>query len=257
MTEPDSPPQGLCNEPKTERFDYPGRELEAMDSAANYHRWILEIFAPFLGERLVEVGAGLGTFSQLILERHRCHTLSLVEPSNVMYEGLVANARRLSKVTSIDTYHGTFPQCARLIKSKQAPDSIIYVNVLEHIADDKLELEMIRETLSPSGHVFLFVPAFAWLFGAFDERVGHLRRYTKSEVEEKLKDAGFKLVLSRYFDLPGIGPWWVKYCLLKSATMEPAGVRLYDRFVVPAARRIESIISPPLGKNVIAIAQKG
>ena len=292
MTDPDSRPQGLCDETKIERFDYPGRELEAMDCAANYHRWILEIFEPFLGDHLVEVGAGLGSFSQLILERHHCQTLSLVEPSNSMYENLVVNAQRLSIAGSagvspamsakrekfehsagrgnatdaggtpavpvrIDTYHGTFPQCAPLIKSNQAPDSIIYVNVLEHITDDKLELEAIRETLSPTGHVFLFVPALAWLFGAFDERVGHLRRYTKSEVEEKLKDAGFKITLSRYFDLPGIGPWWVKYCLLKSATMEPASVRLYDRFVVPAARRIESIISPPLGKNVIAIAQKG
>ncbi|HEV2827150.1 MAG TPA: methyltransferase domain-containing protein [Pyrinomonadaceae bacterium] len=257
MTDPDSRPQGLCVETKIERFDYPGRELEAMDCAANYHRWILEIFEPFLGDHLVEVGAGLGSFSQLILERHRCQTLSLIEPSNRMYEDLVANAQGLSKTTRIYTYHGTFPQCAPLVKSNQAPDSIIYVNVLEHITDDKLELEAIRETLSPSGHVFLFVPALAWLFGAFDERVGHLRRYTKSEVEEKLKAAGFKITLSKYFDFPGIGPWWVKYCLLRSATMEPAGVRLYDRFVVPAARRIESIISPPLGKNVIAIAQKG
>jgi len=257
MTDPDSRPQSLYDEPKIEGFDYTGRELEAMDNAANYHRWILEIFEPFLGNHLVEVGAGLGSFSQLILERHPCQTLSLVEPSNRMYEDLVANAQRLSTATRIYTYHGTFPQCAPLIKSNQAPDSIIYVNVLEHIADDKLELEAIRETLSASGHVFLFVPALAWLFGAFDERVGHLRRYTKSEMEEKLKAAGFKIILSKYFDFPGIGPWWVKYCLLRSATMEPAGVRLYDRFVVPAARRIESIISPPLGKNVIAIAQKG
>jgi Methyltransferase domain len=256
MTDMDSRSSALCDEPETEGFDYPGRELEAMDCAANYHRWILEIFEPFLGDHLVEVGAGLGSFSQLILASHRCQSLSLVEPSNRMYESLVANAQRLSTATRIDTYHGTFPECAPLIKSKQAPDSIIYVNVLEHIADDKLELESIRETLSSSGHVFLFVPAFAWLFGAFDERVGHLRRYTKHDVEEKLKNAGFKISLSRYFDFPGIGPWWVKYCLLKSATMEPAGVRLYDRFIVPAARRLESIISPPLGKNVIAIAQK-
>lgn len=256
MTDRDSRPPVFSDGPKGEGFDYTGRELEAMDCAANYHRWILETFEPFLGEHLVEVGAGLGSFSQLILASHRCQSLALIEPSNRMYADLVANTQALGTATRIDTYHGTFPECAALIKSKQTPDSIIYVNVLEHIADDKLELEAIRETLSPSGHVFLFVPAFSWLFGAFDERVGHLRRYTKSDVEQKLQAAGFKVSLSKYFDLPGIGPWWVKYCLLKSATMEPAGVKLYDRFIVPAARRLESIISPPLGKNVIAIAQK-
>lgn len=258
MTDRDSPVRELPPDDLTtaEGFAYAGRELEAMDGTSNYHRWILGIFKPFLGQHLVEVGAGLGSFSQLILAQHSCQTLSLVEPSKGMYEVLVANARQLSTVTQIDTYRGTFPEAAPLIKSKEVPDSIIYVNVLEHIADDKLELETIRESLSEAGRVFLFVPALSWLYGAFDERVGHFRRYTKSELEEKLHGAGFKTILSSYFDLPGIAPWWVKYCLLKSATMEPAGVKLYDRFVVPAARRLESLISPPLGKNVIAIAQK-
>lgn len=128
-----------------EGHKYSGRELEAMDGASNYHRWILETFKPFLGQHLVEVGAGLGTFSEMLLQ--------------------------------------------------------------------------------------------------------HL--------EAKLRHAGFKIILSNYFDLPGILPWWVKYRLLKSAAMERAGVKLYDRFVVPTTRRLESIISPPLGKNVIAIAQSG
>ncbi|HBB87956.1 MAG TPA: hypothetical protein DC047_10105 [Blastocatellia bacterium] len=257
MTNRDAParelPTGL---PPGEGINYPGRELEAMDGASNYHRWILEVFKPFLGQHLVEVGAGLGSFSELILKQHSCEKLSVVEPSTDMYEILLANARRLVSATRIDTYNGTFAQAAPAIKRKGNPDSIIYVNVLEHIADDRLELETIRDTLSEAGHVFLFVPALSWLYGAFDKRVGHFRRYTKRELEEKLHHAGFRVILSNYFDLPGIAPWWVKYCLLKSATMEPAGVRIYDRFIVPATRRLESIISPPLGKNVIAVAQK-
>jgi len=242
--------------PSAQSHNYPGRELEAMDGASNYHLWILEIFKPFLGQQLVEVGAGLGSFSGMILEQHTCQQLSLVEPSKEMYEVLVANARRLDSATRIETYNGTFTQVAPAIKSKSNPDSIIYVNVLEHIEDDGLELETVRETLNEMGHVFIFVPAFSWLYGAFDARVGHFRRYTKPELEGKLQRAGFKLILSRYFDLPGVAPWWLKYCLLKSTVMEPAGVRLYDRFVVPVTRRLESIIKPPLGKNVIAIAQK-
>lgn len=253
MTDRDLP---ASEPPARPGLNYPGRELEAMDGASNYHRWILEIFEPFLGQQLVEVGAGLGSFSGMILKQHSCQKLSLVEPSKDMYEALVTKAGQLSSVTRIDTYNETFTQAAPVIKSHGDPDSIIYVNVLEHIANDVLELETVRETLSALGHVFLFVPAFSWLYGAFDERVGHFRRYTKRELEEKLHHAGFKVILSSYFDLPGIAPWWLKYCLLKSAAMEPAGVRLYDRFVVPATRRLESIISPPLGKNVIAIARK-
>jgi SAM-dependent methyltransferase len=258
MSRRDSPDEKLRTDSvlQAEGFAYPGRELEAMAGASNYHEWILGVFKPFLGQHLVEVGAGLGSFSELILRHNSCQTLSLIEPSDGMYEQLVANARRLQTITRVETYHGTFPDAAPLIKSRQAPDSIIYVNVLEHIAEDDVELDAIHETLSEAGRVFLFVPALPWLYGAFDERVGHMRRYTKSELEKKLRRAGFRMVLSSYFDFPGIGPWWVKYCLLRSATMKPGGVRLYDRFVVPAARRIEALISPPIGKNVIAIAQK-
>jgi len=71
-----------------------------------------------------------------------------------------------------------------------------------------------------------------------------------------LRRAGFRTIVSRYFDLPGVAPWWIKYRLLKSATMEPGAVRFYDRYVVPVARRCESLINPPLGKNVIVIAEK-
>ncbi|MGH9872947.1 MAG: class I SAM-dependent methyltransferase [Pyrinomonadaceae bacterium] len=257
MTQRDSAPDELAaGELAPEGFAYSGRELEAMDCAHNYHRWILGIFKPFLGQHLVEVGAGIGSFSQLILEQHQCETLALVEPSQDMYQELETNAGRLNTATQVDTYHGTFPEALRLIKAKAVPDSIIYVNVLEHIAEDEAELDAMQHALCEGGRAFLFVPALPWLYGSFDERVGHQRRYRKRELEEKLRRSGFTIILSMYFDLPGIAPWWLKYCLLRSASMEPGGVKLYDRFIVPAARRLESIISPPLGKNVIVVAEK-
>jgi SAM-dependent methyltransferase len=254
----DSPDEELRTDSvlPVEGLAYPGTELEAMAGASNYHEWILEIFKPFLGQHLLEVGAGLGSFSELILKHHSCQTLSLVEPSAAMYEQLVGNARRLQTIARVETYYGTLREVAALIKSRQTPDSIIYVNVLEHIRDDDGELDTIYEALSEAGRVLMFVPALPWLYGAFDERVGHVRRYTKFELERKLKRAGFRMLLSNYFDFAGIGPWWVKYCLLRSATMQPDGVRLYDRWVVPAAHRIEAFISPPIGKNIIAVAEK-
>lgn len=241
---------------RNERRGYPGTELEAMSGASNYHRWILEIFKPYLGAHLVEVGAGIGSFSDLVLNHHPCETLSLVEPSDSMYERLAAHVQQLDTSASVDTYHATFVEAADLIKTRHAPDSIIYVNVLEHIADDEGELDAVRLTLSECGRVFIFVPALQWLFGTFDERVGHVRRYSKSELEQKLRRSGFKIVRSAYFDFPGIGPWWLKYRLMKSVTMEPGAVKFYDRFIVPTVRRIESVITMPIGKNVIAIAEK-
>jgi SAM-dependent methyltransferase len=240
-------------------FIYPGRELEAMAEAANYYRWILRIFRPYLGRHIVEVGAGLGSFSELILGHHQCETLSLVEPSVEMHQRLVTRVPFLNRNKNrslVKTYGSSFAAAAPLIKAEQVPDTILYVNVLEHIANDELELQSVHETLSASGRVLLFVPALPWLYGAFDARVGHVRRYTKTGLEEKLRRAGFKTALLSYFDMVGIAPWWIKYCLLRSATMGPGGVRFYDRFVVPAMSRIESLLPMPLGKNLIAVAEK-
>lgn len=256
MNEENSETEQLTRSPSNGAFAYTGRELEAMSEASNYHRWILGIFAPYLGRHLVEVGAGLGSFSELILRHHACETLSLVEPSGEMYQQLDVRARQLPTSPRVDTYHANFPEAAPLIKAKHSLDSVIYVNVLEHIADDEVELDNIHKALSDYGRVFLFVPALSWLYGPFDERLGHLRRYTKSELEEKLQRTGFQTIVSTYFDLAGIAPWWIKYRLLKSATMQPGGVRFYDRYIVPVARRFESVIHPPIGKNVIVVAEK-
>lgn len=256
MNEQNSETEPLTPFSSNGAFAYTGRELEAMSEASNYHRWILTIFAPYLGRHLVEVGAGLGSFSELILSNHACETLSLVEPSGEMYQQLAARELRMPSGPRVDTYHANFPEAAPFITAKQSVDSVIYVNVLEHIADDEVELDAIHQALSDKGRVFLFVPALRWLYGAFDERVGHVRRYTKSELEEKLRRAGFQIVFSGYFDLLGIAPWWIKYRLLKSATMEAGAVRFYDRYIVPATRRFESVIQPPIGKNVIMVAEK-
>lgn len=240
----------------SESFAYSGRELEAMVEAANYRRWILDIFKPYLGDHLVEVGAGLGTFSELILSRHECRTLSLVEPSRSMYERLDGLAQRMNSRTHVEAFHGDFVSTAPLIKSRQTPDSVLYVNVLEHLKDDEGELSSVNKNLADNGRVLIFVPALSWLYGSFDEQVGHFRRYTRTELEEKLRRAGFRILKSAYFDLPGIFPWWIKYRLLKSETLEPSAVRFYDRFIIPTLRRIEKRIPPPIGKNVIVIGEK-
>lgn len=240
-------------------FEYSGRELEAMAEASNYHRWILRNFAPYLGRHIVEVGAGLASFSELLLEEHDCETLSLVEPSAEMFKQLEVKAGLLGCDTSslaVHTYHANFVDAAPLILDKQSPDSIIYVNVLEHIADDEMELKSIHQSLTAGGRLFIFVPALPWLYGAIDERVGHMRRYTKRGLEEKLKRAGFEVLSSSYFDVMGIAPWWIKFCLFKSVTVEAASVRFYDRFIVPVMSRMESVIHPPLGKNLIVVAEK-
>jgi len=80
------------------------------------------------------------------------------------------------------------------------------------------------------------------LYGEFDRRIGHYRRYTKTEIEEKCQKAGLKIVKSKYFDFAGIFPWYVKYKLLKSDTLESGAVTLYDKVAVPVIQKFEKIL---------------
>ncbi|HEV3471407.1 MAG TPA: class I SAM-dependent methyltransferase [Pyrinomonadaceae bacterium] len=238
-----------------EGLAYAGRDLESMSFARNYHRWILDLFAPHLGTRLVEVGAGTGSFSELLLEL-RPASLTLVEPSADMHRLLVERVGRMAPGPDVRVYNDTFGRVAARVAEEQRPDSIIYVNVLEHVEDDEGELRAVRDALAPGGRAFVFVPAFAWLYGSFDRQVGHRRRYTRRELREKCERAGLRVVKAVYLDAAGVLPWWVKYRVLRSEKMEPAAVRFYDNFCVPLLRRVEALAPPPFGKNILLVAEK-
>lgn len=237
----------------SEKLTYVGKDLEAMSFAVNYHRWILDRFRPFLGKRIVEVGAGTGDFSALLLET-KPEMLSLIEPS-AMFEQLSVRIEK-SGSQSVKLYNTIFREAADEIREGQQPDSIIYVNVLEHIEDDAGELEAVRETLTRKGRIFIFVPALSWLYGNFDRAIGHHRRYERRELEAKCRAAGFQIVQSYYFDFAGIFPWWIKYRLLKSSNLDSSAVQIYDKLVVPFARIGEGIVRPPIGKNILLIGEK-
>lgn len=233
---------------------YVGKDLEAMSFAVNYHRWILDELKPFIGQHVVEVGAGTGSFSELLLEL-KPQSLALVEPSE-MFFSLEKNIANRTGETDLSLYHTVFTDAAGTIAAKQRPDTVIYVNVLEHIEDDEHELKTVFDTLADGGHCLIFVPALMSLYGEFDRKVGHFRRYSKKELEQKCRAAGFSIVRSFFFDIAGVLPWYVKYRLLNSDSLGSQAVTAYDNLVVPIMRRIEPAIGVPIGKNLLAVLRK-
>jgi SAM-dependent methyltransferase len=226
---------------------YPGRELEAMSTAENYPRWIVDVFAPYLGRRVAEVGAGIGNVSRLLLAQPLEH-LAAFEPSDNMYPLLAAALAGDSRARAVHGLFGAEP-------GGDGFDSVAYINVLEHVADERGELERARAALRPGGHLLVFVPALAWLYSDFDRHVGHIRRYSRPGLEEVVRAAGLEVVASRYFDVAGILPWYVHFTLLGGG-MGRATVSLYDRLVVPPMRRVEAVLKPPIGKNVLLVARR-
>ena len=190
-------------------IEYPGRELEVMAIAQNYHRWILDEFGPYLGQVVVEVGAGTGDLSKLLLDRGPRHLYSF-EPASNLFPKLQSNLERVANATPVNG----FLDAAAL---PEPPDSVIYVNVLEHIEDDAGELRRVRQILKPGGTLLIFVPALSWLYSQADRRMGHFRRYHMKDLLRIVEAAGFQTKQARYFDLAGVLPWFVYVRLMRGS----------------------------------------
>jgi len=225
---------------------YPGRDLEAMTFALNYHRWIVREFATYLGDFVAEVGAGSGSVSQLLLERNP-KSLHAFEPSNNLFPSLVKALSDDARAKAVNDF----------FSARDGPkfDTVIYINVLEHIEDDRAELATAFAALNPGGHLLVFVPALSWLYSRHDRDIGHFRRYSKPELAALVAETGFSVVKNRYFDIAGIIPWYVNFVLLRNSVGEKS-VALYDHWVVPLMSRVESVVTPPLGKNVLLVGRK-
>lgn len=230
-------------------FCYSGSELEAMAGARNYYRWISGLIRPYAGKRVIEVGAGVGTFASVLLAESHISELLLVEPADNLFPHLV---RRFAAEPRVKVLKGYLQNCA----PPSPMDSLIAVNVIEHVAEDVGFLRLAREVLVPGGTIVLFAPALNALFGTLDEAFEHYRRYSKLELSSKLTQAGFRLENIRFFNLPGVATWFLAGKVLRQKTIRPSQVRIYDRWVIPWVSKLEQMWEPPFGQSLLAVATK-
>jgi SAM-dependent methyltransferase len=135
-------------------------------------------------------------------------------------------------------------------------DTVVAVNVLEHVEDDVAFLRDAHRSLVPGGRLLLFVPALAWLYGSLDRTFEHHRRYNRSTLDARLREAGFEVVRLQYSNSLGVLTWFVAGRVVGKATISARDVRLYDRLVVPWLLPIERVVVPPIGQSLIAVAAK-
>jgi len=235
---------------------YEGQDLEALADIPNYYQWILANFREHLKGKVIEIGAGVGHLSALYADSV-AHLL-LVEPARNLHQRL---ANRFASNPKIAIRGGLLDELhAEELASPGihgAPyDAALLVNVLEHVENDLQMLRQLFDLLRPGGVLLLFVPALPFLYGALDSRVGHVRRYTRLGLAEVVRQAGFKLELLKYFDAIGVLPWLIVGRVLRQGRHSERAAHIYDRFVVPVGRALESQFPPPLGKNLIAIARR-
>lgn len=233
----------------TVAFSYSKTLLEALSEAKNYYRWIACHFAPYVGKRVIEVGAGIGTFSEVLLDGTNGSELFLVEPADNLRSTLQERFSGDMRVTMVNGY-------LEDISTPLAADSVVVVNVLEHVTDDEGFLNAAHRLLVPGGTILIFAPALPRLYGTLDQAFGHVQRYSKSSLASKLQRTGFRLLHLRYFNFPGVIAWFLAGKVLRKRALRPADYRLYDRWVVPWVSKLEQKWEPPLGQSLIAIASK-
>jgi SAM-dependent methyltransferase len=229
---------------------YDGWDLEALSNMPNYYGWIMSWFSPHVAGRVLEYGSGTGTISRYL--RPLADHLTLIEPSLSSHAALRA---KFPGDPNVEIGGLMLEEHVRGLPAGSM-DTAILVNVLEHIEDDRAALAELARVVAPGGHVLIFVPAMPMLMSKLDRLVGHFRRYRRAELRAKLEESGLEVVVCRYFDSPGVPPWFLLNVLLGSTSFNPVLLRIYDRFVAPVARALEGIASPPFGKNLIAIARR-
>ncbi|MEQ8711258.1 MAG: class I SAM-dependent methyltransferase [Rhodospirillales bacterium] len=229
---------------------YEGRDLEALSGLPNYYAWIADLLTPGLSGRTLEIGAGIGANADWALAKTT--GMDLVEPS----ENLVPRLQERHGDKPGVTVTGATLEDFTPSVADASYDTILLVNVLEHIEDDAAALAEFYRMLKPGGHLLLYVPALSFLFSPLDRLVGHYRRYHKPAMTALVRQAGFEIARATYCDMLGILPWYLVNRLMGATEINPAMAKLYDSVGVPVTRFVESLVPAPAGKNIALIARK-
>jgi SAM-dependent methyltransferase len=235
--------------PPPEAVDQVGAAtLERMAAAPRYNRWMFDRLRPWLGRgrRVLEIGAGIGNMSAFLIDRERV-VLTDTEP---YYLGRLRE--RFAAQPHVVVRELRLPVVDPRIAAERL-DTIVCLNVLEHIEDDRASLRAMRDLLQPGGRVVLLVPSLRVLYGTLDEALGHFRRYVPAELSDKLRAAGFRLRHIEYFNLAGVPGWWVAGRVLRRRLIPTGALRWYEALV--PLFRLERLLPWRIGQSLIAIGE--
>jgi SAM-dependent methyltransferase len=229
--------------------DMAGDTLNKLRAAGNYHRWILQLCGPYLGRRLLEVGCGIGTLTERF---HTRGTVLAVDKDVRRLEEL--RARWPAPVPPLTAQWDVAEPVPDAVRAFRA-DTVVCVNILEHVAQDEQALRNFHDLLCPGGRLIVYVPALPGLFGSLDRELEHLRRYRKRDLLALGVRAGFRTEAAHYVNLPGVLGWWLNGRLLKRRLFSSRQVALFDRFV-PLIAWWEERLPPCFGQSLFYVGRR-
>lgn len=224
--------------------EYTGTEnLEVMADAVNYNRFLIALIQNEvrLGEKIVDFGAGIGTFAKAVSSGG--HQVHCIEPDRRQLERILESGLTASPDISC-LEDGSF-------------DLLYTLNVLEHIEDDVAALKTCHDKIKPGGRLLIYVPAFQVLYSSMDRNVGHFRRYSRTELSRKVRTAGFDIIKNEYVDCAGfVATLFFKVFGNDKGTLNRRALIAYDRYVFPLSRFGDMAFNRVFGKNLFLIARR-
>ena len=225
------------------QLPYVGTELEIFSRAVNWKRYWADRIHPYVHGAVLEVGAGIGVNTPF-LKNAKCSNWLCLEPD----AALARELRTRCEALGCDVRVGTLEDVPESLRF----DTILYIDVLEHIADDRAELQRATGLLPPGGHLVVISPAHQWLFTPFDAAIGHHRRYSRRTLAQAAPPA-LELVRIDYLDTVGVLLSLGNRVALRQSMPTQGQVLLWDRVAVPASRRLDWILGYRAGKSVLGV----
>jgi SAM-dependent methyltransferase len=223
--------------------------LDLLKDTYNYNHWIYSLIRPYIGNSVLEVGSGCGNISRFLLDREN---LTCVEPLSEHAGVLNGLAKTHCNIRVVSSLLEELP-------NEDIPagsyDSVVCINVLEHIKDDAQALRNLLEALRPGGMLLLYVPALGWAYGELDREMKHFRRYSAHRLKMLLKHAGFRIEHHRYVNFIGALGWWWSGRVLKEKVIDPRKARFVDR-LAPHLMAWENLVRPLIGQSLFFVAKR-
>ena len=223
--------------------------LDAIERAPKFNRWMYESVKPWLGKRVAELGCGRGNLSNFFRQHE---TVMLTDYRDDYLDPLREKWGMKRNLTFAKLDMSQREDYSVL--TKFAPDSVVFLNVLEHIEDDRAVLKNLFDHVPAGCRLAILVPFGMSLYSDFDKELGHFRRYEKGELEGKMREAGFNVEHQFYFNKAGKLAWFVANTLGKRKSLTPLQLRIYN-FLTPAFR-VWDKIAPGTGLSTVAICRK-
>ena len=224
---------------------YPGKELEIFDKANLWRNYLHKIISKYIGKKVLEVGAGIGSFTQIYMDDEKDITLSEIDDFNYK---TIKEKFFYKKNCKIEK--------KRITEINDEFDTIMYLSVLEHIEDDKEEILQALSKLRKNGNLIICAPAHNFMYSEFDKEIGHFKRYEMNFFKElKFKNA---IVLKSFFiDSFGYLLYFInKLVFKKEVYPSKLKVFIWDKLFIPITYIIDFVTFYKLGKNIICVIKK-